>query len=68
LFEEHVARLHFLTREEIHQAWILFQQRASDGWSFTDCTSFVVMMNFGIRHTLALDRHFRQSGNLTVLP
>ena len=38
LFDEAISRLHFLTSDQIHRAWILFQQRAAAGWSFTDCT------------------------------
>jgi predicted nucleic acid-binding protein len=67
-FGEQLARLHFLSREEIYRAWILFRQRASNGWSFTDCTSHVVMGSLGIRQTVALDDHFRETGAIVVLP
>jgi predicted nucleic acid-binding protein len=43
LFDEALATLHFLTSQQIHRAWILFQQRAAAGWSFTDCTSKIVI-------------------------
>src|SRR5687768_993928 len=35
-FDGTLARLHFLTRQQIERAWIYFQQRTSAGWSFTD--------------------------------
>ena len=43
-FHENVAQIHFVTPAQIQRAWILFQQRAAAGWSFTDCTSKIVMM------------------------
>jgi predicted nucleic acid-binding protein len=43
LFDESLARLYFLTSQQINRAWILFQQRAAAGWSFTDCTSKILI-------------------------
>jgi predicted nucleic acid-binding protein len=64
LFEAKVARIHFLTPDQVRRAWILFQTRASAGWSFTDCTSKVVMDDLNIKTAVALDAHFRQFGIL----
>jgi len=68
LLEGQLARLHFITPEQIRRAWILFEQRASAGWSFTDCTSRVVMTDLGIRTAVALDEHFRQFEGTVVVP
>jgi uncharacterized protein len=67
-FRRDIADIHFVTQDQIHRAWILFQQRAAAGWSFTDCTSKVVIDDLGIRTAAALDEHFRQFGNVTVVP
>jgi uncharacterized protein len=67
LFDETVAGLHFLTRDEIRRAWILFQQRAASGWSFTDCTSKIAIDELQVRSAVALDQHFRNFG-IRVLP
>jgi predicted nucleic acid-binding protein len=67
LFDESVARLHFLTSEQINRAWILFQQRAAAGWSFTDCTSKIVIDDLKIQSAAALDQHFRQF-NINIVP
>jgi hypothetical protein len=45
---------------------LFFQHRDKD-YSFTDCTSFVVMRELRLSQALATDRHFRQMG-FTVLP
>jgi hypothetical protein len=66
-FEAGVAQLHFVTPAQISRAWILFKQHAAAGWSFTDCTSKVVIDDLGIATAIALDNHFRQFG-VAVLP
>ena len=45
---------------------IFFRYRDKD-FSFTDCTSFVVMRESKVRQVLTLDRHFAQMG-FEVLP
>jgi len=67
LIEGSRAELHLVTPEQFHRAWLLFQQRAAAGWSFTDCTSKVVIDDLGIRTAVALDDHFRQFG-IAVAP
>jgi predicted nucleic acid-binding protein len=61
-FQETIAQLTFLTSEQINRAWILFQQRARAGWSFTDCTSKVLIEDVKLKAAAALDRHFREFG------
>ena len=43
-------------------AWKLFVRRSDKRWSFTDCTSFVLMENLGIRKAVTFDANFRQAG------
>jgi hypothetical protein len=40
----------------------LFDQRRDKSWSLTDCISFVVMQDFGLRDALTADHHFEQAG------
>jgi uncharacterized protein len=68
IFNEELCRLHFLTPEQIRRAWVIFQAQHRLGWSFTDCTSKVVIDELGIRAAVSLDVHFRQFGNLQVVP
>jgi len=67
-FHQNVAKIHFVTQNQVERAWILFQQRAAAGWSFTDCTSKIVIDDLGIATAAALDDHFRQFGNVAVVP
>jgi uncharacterized protein len=68
IFNEELCDLHFLSSDQIRKAWVVFQAKHSLGWSFTDCTSKVVIDELGIRTALALDQHFRQFGTVTVVP
>ena len=45
----------------------LFFRYRDKSYSFTDCTSFVVMKEFKLKQALTTDRHFRQMG-FDVLP
>lgn len=40
----------------------LFFQYRDKSFSFTDCTSFVIMRELRLTHALTTDRHFRQLG------
>lgn len=40
----------------------LFSQRPDKSWSLTDCISFIVMQEHGIRGALTADHHFVQAG------
>ena len=40
----------------------LYGQRGDKHWSLTDCISFVVMEQEGLREALTGDRHFAQAG------
>jgi len=53
---------------DFSSAWALFQKFSDKEWSFTDCTSRVVMERLGISRAFAFDDHFRQFGTVTVVP
>ena len=50
-----------------YKSWEYFQQHQDKSYSFTDCTSFVVMKQRKIKSALTFDRHFKQAG-FEVLP
>lgn len=47
-------------------AWELFLAREDKAYTFTDCTSFVLMRRLDAPRAMALDGHFRQEGFETV--
>jgi len=56
-----------LTPEDEQAAWSLFKERSDKQYSFTDCTSFVIMRRHGLATALALDEDFAHEG-FEVLP
>jgi hypothetical protein len=62
------AEIITVTEQDFAEAWRIFQRFADKEWSFTDCTSRVVMERLGIQQAFAFDDHFRQFGTLTVVP
>ncbi|MEW6366081.1 MAG: PIN domain-containing protein [Acidobacteriota bacterium] len=58
LFAEKIARVHHVTAEEEREAFEYFKRHQDKEYSFTDCTSFVLMERLGIREALALDSDF----------
>ena len=68
IFSGNLASVHFLTEEQVRQAWAGFVQYQDKEWSFTDMTSKVVIEAFGIEKAFAFDRHFGQFGSVQVVP
>ena len=68
LFDLDLANLWSVTPEHVRKAWELFRDQPRRRWSFTDCTSKVIMDESHIRKALTFDRHFVEFGNVEVLP
>ena len=60
-------RLVWITEEHFESAKSFFRKHADHGYSFTDCTSFVLMQELCIRDALTTDRHFTAAGFRPVL-
>ncbi|MBN1673199.1 MAG: type II toxin-antitoxin system VapC family toxin [Kiritimatiellae bacterium] len=56
------VRMERIDAEREERARALFFRYRDKDFSFTDCTSFVVMRALRIRTALTTDRHFRQMG------
>jgi uncharacterized protein len=67
-FRSEIAQIHFLDEAEIRLAWEVFRRHSDKGWSFTDCTSKVVIEKLQITTAFAFDQHFRQFGTVQVVP
>ena len=61
-------RLIWIGEERFESAKSFFRKHADHGYSFTDCTSFAVMRELGIRDALTSDRHFVEAGFRPLLP
>jgi predicted nucleic acid-binding protein len=68
LLSDRLGRLYFLDANDIRAAWDVFRAFDDKDWSFTDCTSKVVMEKLKITTAFSLDQHFRQFGNVQVVP
>jgi predicted nucleic acid-binding protein len=67
-FEGELAQIEYVTEDDFRKAWTIFRDYDDKGWSFTDCTSKVIMERLGIKTAFAFDQHFRQFGAVDVVP
>jgi predicted nucleic acid-binding protein len=68
LLDLSVTRLERIGEPDFRAAWEAFQQYSDNGWSFTDCTSRVVMQRLAVTHAFAFDRHFEEFGIVIRVP
>ena len=67
-FAGELAKVHGVTDEQFRRAWDVFRAFADKDWSFTDCTSKVVIEQSGTGTAFTFDHHFRQFGTVAVVP
>jgi uncharacterized protein len=67
-FTHALAEIHKITDADLTFAWRTFEQFDDKNWSFTDCTSKVVMERLSIKVAFAFDHHFHQFGTIQVVP
>jgi predicted nucleic acid-binding protein len=63
-----IVRLYYLTPDDILAAWQVFRRYEDKEWSFTDCTSKVVIEKLGLTRAFSFDHHFHQFGTVSVVP
>lgn len=61
-------RLEWIGADRFDAAKVFFRKHSDHGYSFTDCTSFVVMRELELADALTTDRHFREAGFTVLLP
>ncbi len=64
--QSHIISIIHITEDIQEHAWNLFKQYSDKTFSFTDCTSFVVMRQLGLTDAFTNDHHFEQIG-FTIL-
>lgn len=68
IWDGRYAKLHYVTPVDLAEAWDVFRNYDDKAWSFTDCTSRVVMARLGVTTAFAFDDHFRQFDSVVVVP
>jgi len=68
LLSDQVASLERISLTDITAAWDVFRKFDDKDWSFTDCTSKVIMERLGISEAFSFDHHFDQFGTVTRVP
>ncbi|OGP76463.1 MAG: hypothetical protein A2V86_12650 [Deltaproteobacteria bacterium RBG_16_49_23] len=68
LTEEKICQIIKITPDDFTRAWHVFIQFSDKGWSFTDCTSKVIMERSGTSIAFSFDEHFEQFGSIVRVP
>ncbi|MDA1277675.1 MAG: PIN domain-containing protein [Verrucomicrobia bacterium] len=61
-------RIEWIGLARFEQAKAFFRKHSDHSYSFTDCTSFVLMRELKIKDALTTDRHFTEAGFRALLP
>jgi predicted nucleic acid-binding protein len=61
-------RVEWIGVERFDKAKTFFRKYSDHRYSFTDCTSFIVMRELRLAEVLTTDRHFAEAGFRTLLP
>jgi predicted nucleic acid-binding protein len=62
VFASQVFQVEWTDPDRFRRAMAFFLKHHDQSWSFTDCLSFCVMQELGIRRALTKDGDFRQAG------
>jgi predicted nucleic acid-binding protein len=68
LWEGSRARIFYISKTDQREAWAFFQQYDDKAFSFTDCTSFVLMRRLGLTQAFTFDADFEQTGLFLCVP
>lgn len=61
-------RIEWIGADRFEATKAFFRRHADHGYSFTDCSSFVVMRELCLTQALTSDRHFPEAGVEALLP
>jgi len=62
IFNSNIVRIMDVTNEGRNRAWEKFKQYDDKEFSFTDCTSFVLMKKMKLQKAFTFDEHFKRMG------
>jgi hypothetical protein len=66
ILSSRITRVIKVDDEAFRDAWNLFKRFKDKLWSFTDCTSFVLMKRNKLVTAFTFDEHYRQAGFKTL--
>ncbi len=67
VFQSQACRVEWTSEARFGKVRAFFRKHSDQDWSFTDCLSFCVMKEFGLREALTTDSHFKQAGFVALL-
>jgi len=67
VFDSHACRVEWMDPSRFQAVATFFLQRPDHQWSFTDCSSFVLMKELRLRRALTKDSHFSEAGFVPLL-
>lgn len=67
-FDGELAEIYHLSENDVRETWAVFRDYDDKEWSFTDCSSKLVMEQLGITQAFTFDHHFKQFGTVLVVP
>ncbi len=67
VFQNKSLHLAWVEPSVFHEAGAVMRENETRKWSFTDCTSFVIMRQLEVKEAFAFDRNFAEAG-FTKLP
>jgi len=67
LYSTHNINVIPVENTPLHRAIDLYQKRDDKEWGLTDCISFIVMDDQGLRNALTSDEYFQQAGFRALL-
>ena len=62
------VRMEWIGTDRFELTKTFFRKNADHGYSFTDCTSFVLMRQLRLAEALTTDKHFVEAGFRSLLP
>jgi hypothetical protein len=67
ILNSRACRIEWLDSNRFSRTHAMFLRHDDKDWSFTDCSSFVLMKELRIRQALTKDEHFIQAGFISLL-